>query len=196
MTVYHSDPRHMLSPPALGSSRRVGGANGDAPGSRRSSQEALWGRLSSQEAVGSNSRQSVLGRLTTLAGSRRNLGPPERRSSTDNLGLPSTRAPTLGAAGRKGSFFIPEVPRCCSQLISFQFEHVLVPGVVCKGAVRRLQAYLSLWLLYANLNLPLRWRPTACVQILPFLHADQPCIVVRKPSQEWTILLQVQQEKQ
>ena len=68
----------MLSPPALGSSRRFAGGPGDVPGGRRSSQEALWGRLSSQEA-----RQAVSGR-----GSYEDPG--GRRSSAENTGVPAT----------------------------------------------------------------------------------------------------------
>lgn len=100
----------MLSPPALGSSRRVNGANGEAPGSRRSSQEALWGRLSSPEPT--PRKKMGFGGLSAL-GSSRHLGSPEgfggRRTSVENIG--AGRAPTLGAAAKRGSFFMPEAPR-------------------------------------------------------------------------------------
>ena len=99
--------RDSRTPPALGSSRHSGGGNPEAPGSRRGSQEALWGRLSSQEALGSASRQGILGRLTNLPGSR--------RTSTESPGLPS-RAPALGTAGKRGSFFMPDMPRCVLQI--------------------------------------------------------------------------------
>ncbi len=125
----HREGRSMLSPPALGSSRRMIGANGEAPGGRRSSQEALWGGLSSQEAIGSSSRNLGFGGLLALGSSRHlGSGPPAsrlpgspegfggRRSSTENLRVPPIprggRAPPLGAAAKRGSFFMPEAPRC------------------------------------------------------------------------------------
>ncbi|DBB15358.1 TPA: hypothetical protein ACH3X3_003603 [Trebouxia sp. C0006] len=116
----------MLSPPALGSSRRQGSAN-DPSGGRRSSQEGLWGRLSSQEAIGGLSRQSLFGGLSALASSR-HLGSPEgnggkpRRSSAENAGIsPDGRAPPLGAAAKRGSFFMPDLPR---QSGTRDFEHM------------------------------------------------------------------------
>ncbi len=108
--------RSMLSPPALGSSRRQGSAN-DPSGGRRSSQEGLWGRLSSQEAIGGLSRQSLFGGLSALASSR-HLGSPEgnggrsRRTSIENVGMsPGGKAPPLGAAAKRASFFTPDLPR-------------------------------------------------------------------------------------
>ncbi len=113
--------RSMLSPPALGSSRRQGSPN-DPSGGRRSSQEGLWGRLSSQEAIGGLSRQSLFGGLSALASSR-HLGSPEgnggksRRSSAENAGIsPGGRAPPLGAAAKRGSFFMPDLPRFADNL--------------------------------------------------------------------------------
>ena len=113
--------RSMLSPPALGSSRRQGSPN-DPSGGRRSSQEGLWGRLSSQEALGGISRQSLFGGLSALASSR-HLGSPEgnggkqRRSSAENAGTsPGGRAPPLGAAAKRGSFFMPDLPRYACNL--------------------------------------------------------------------------------
>jgi len=110
------DGRSMLSPPALGSSRRQGSPN-DPSGGRRSSQEGLWGRLSSQEAIGGLSRQSLFGGLSALASSR-HLGSPEgnggraTRTSTENAGMsPGGKAPPLGAAAKRGSFFMPDLPR-------------------------------------------------------------------------------------
>jgi hypothetical protein len=130
----------MLSPPALGSSRRQGGAS-NPPGSRRSSQEALWGQLSSQEAIGGISRQSLFGGLSALVSSR-HLGSPEgnggrsRSNSAENAGTsPGGRAPPLGAAAKRGSFFMPDMPRC----VYILFPHApslillseLVPGSTC-----------------------------------------------------------------
>ncbi|DBA98838.1 TPA: mitochondrial thiamine pyrophosphate transporter [Trebouxia sp. C0004] len=116
--------RNMLSPPALGSSRCQGNANDPSDG-RRSSQEGLWGRLSSQEAIGGISRQSLFGGLSALASS---LGSPEgngrrsRRNSTENAGTsPGGRAPPLGAAAKRGSFFMPDLPR---QSGPRDFEHM------------------------------------------------------------------------
>ncbi|KAL0023530.1 hypothetical protein WJX79_008642 [Trebouxia sp. C0005] len=122
----HLEGRSMLSPPALGSSRRQGSPN-DPSGGRRSSQEGLWGRLSSQEALGGISRQSLFGGLSALASSR-HLGSPEgnggkqRRSSAENAGTsPGGRAPPLGAAAKRGSFFMPDLPR---QSGTRDFEHM------------------------------------------------------------------------
>ena len=133
--------RSMLSPPALGSSRRQASAN-DPSGGRRSSQEGLWGRLSSQEAIGGLSRQSLFGGLSALASSR-HLGSPEgnggksRRNSAENAGTsPGGRAPSLGAAAKRGSFFMPDLPRylhnffphapnrCCCQYLCQAYIHV------------------------------------------------------------------------
>lgn len=133
--------RSMLSPPALGSSRRQASAN-DPSGGRRSSQEGLWGRLSSQEAIGGISRQSLFGGLSALASSR-HLGSPEgnggksRRNSAENAGTsPGGRAPSLGAAAKRGSFFMPDLPRylhnllphapnrCCCQYLCQAYIHV------------------------------------------------------------------------
>lgn len=124
----------MLSPPALGSSRRLAGApRGEGPAPRRSSQEALWGRLGSHEAAGSPSRQALFGGLSTL-GSSRQLGSPEgnggrsRRSSAENSGpSPGGRAPALGAAAKRGSFFMPDVPRSVS-----------CPLMKCQAPIRKI----------------------------------------------------------